>query len=270
MSKQVSYPEFDKYYYYHASVQSPETDVEFLERVYKEARHEIPEIFTMTEDFCGTFAISCEWAKLGDNYKAIGIDLDQEPISYGREHYFTELDEEEKSRLTILNKNVLDKELPKTDLICGLNFSYFIFKQRSTLKEYFQNAYDRLNEDGVFVLDCFGGSKCYEANEEETEYTDDKFSYFWDQDSFDPITNEAQFYIHFKRKGEKKRTNQFSYDWRMWSIPEIRDVLEEVGFKKIDIYWEGTTDDGEGDGHFSKTNVGEECESWICYIVGSK
>ena len=43
-------------------------------------------------------------------------------------------------------------------------------------------------------MDIFGGSECYEANEEETEHDD--FSYFWDQDSYDPVTNEAMFYIH--------------------------------------------------------------------------
>ena len=45
-------------------------------------------------------------------------------------------------------------------------------------------------------MDCVGGSECYEANEEETDHEDDGFSYFWDQDSYNPITNEAQFYIH--------------------------------------------------------------------------
>ena len=75
-------------------------------------------------------------------------------------------------------------------------------------------------------------------NEEETEH--DGFSYFWDQDSYDALTNFGQFYIHFKRKGEKKREKVFSYDWRLWSIPELKECLLEAGFEKTVVYWEGT------------------------------
>ena len=127
-------------------------------------------------------------------------------------------------------------------MVNSLNFSYFIFKERKVLKKYFQNVYDSLNEDGMYVLDIFGGSECQEANEQETEHDD--FSYSWDQDSFDPVTHHGQFYIHFQRNGEAKREKVFSYDWRMWTIPELRDLLEEVGFKTTSVYWEGTDDDG--------------------------
>jgi hypothetical protein len=119
-------------------------------------------------------------------------------------------------------------------------------------------------------MDCFGGSECYEANEEETDHEDDGFSYFWDQDSYNPITNEAQFYIHFQRDGETKREKVFSYDWRLWSIPELRDILTDVGFKKTTIYWEGTDENGEGDGVYTPTEQGEDCESWVAYIIASK
>ena len=56
----------------------------------------------------------------------------------------------------------------------------------------------------------------------------------------------------------------------MWSIPEIRELLEEAGFKSSVVYWEGTDKDGDGDGEFYQVTEGEECESWIAYIVGVK
>ena len=98
---------------------------------------------------------------------------------------------------TIHQADVLSKDLPKADVVAALNFSYFIFKDRNTLKQYFTAVHDTLNDQGLLVLDCFGGSKCYEANVEETEYEDEKFSYFWDQDTFEPLTNEAQFFHTF-------------------------------------------------------------------------
>ena len=103
---------------------------------------------------------------------------------------------------------------------------------------------------------------------EETEHEDNNFSYFWDQENYDPITNHAMFHIHFRRHGEAKRKKVFSYDWRLWSIPELRDLLLEAGFSSVKVYWEGTDTEGEGDGEFTEAKVGEECESWIAYIVG--
>ena len=267
--KSITHPPFDKYELYKESVQSPEADVEFLKNAYQELSGKKPAI--LREDFCGTFALCCEWVKFSPEHLAIGLDIDQEPIGYGKEKYFSELDEAEKERLTLIERDVLSEEgLPSADIVCALNFSYFCFKDRETLKRYFQKVADSLNPGGIFVLDCFGGGKCCEANEEETEFTDLKFSYFWDQDSYDPLNNHAKFYIHFKRHGEKKRERVFTYDWRMWSIPELRDILKEVGLAETHTYWEGNDEDGEGNGVFSKTESGEECESWVAYIVGRK
>jgi cyclopropane fatty-acyl-phospholipid synthase-like methyltransferase len=206
--------------------------------------------------------------KLGPRYRAFGIDLDAEPIEYGRAHYLPELKQAQQERVTVLQENVLNPGLPKADVIAAMNFSHFIFKDRSMMKSYFHNCYSTLNEGGILVADIFGGSRCYEANEEETAFKD--FTYYWDQASFDPVSNEALFHIHFKPKGQKKLTKVFTYDWRMWSIPELREMMHETGFRKTYVYWEGTTRSGEGDGNFAQTDKGEECEAWIAYVVGEK
>lgn len=256
--------EFDKYYYYHKSVQSPDIDVLFFDRIYKEVRGK--EAVSLREDFCGTFSISCEWVKLNKNKKAVAVDLDVEPIEYGKKNYMSKLTSDEQERMLILNENVMKEGNPQVDIVSASNFSYYIFKKRGEAKEYFRSALKGLNKGGMFVVDCFGGTAATEPVEEETE--SEGFSYFWDQDSFDPVTNFAQFYIHFKRKGEKKREKVFSYDWRMWSISEIREMMMEVGFKETAVMWEGTDSDGEGDGKFKKVEKGEHCESWVAYVLG--
>lgn len=258
--------EFDKYDYYRRSVQSPEVDVVFFQDTFQEIKKRKAKIFR--EDFCGTFSICCEWVKLDQSNESYGLDLDPEPLAYGREKYLSSLSDEQKRRIHVQQMNVMDEAAPRADIIAASNFSYFIFKQRSQLFNYFRNSYVTLNEGGLFIIDAFGGSHCQEANEEEIVHKD--FSYFWDQDNFDPVTNHALFYIHFKRRGEKKREKVFTYDWRMWAIPELRDLLEEVGFKKVHIYWEGTTADGEGDGVFRPVTSGEECQAWVAYLIGEK
>jgi SAM-dependent methyltransferase len=256
--------EFDKYDYYFRSVQGPETDVEFIRDTYKQLRGKLPR--TLREDFCGTYAISCEWAKLDKRFDAIGVDLDPEPIAYGTAHYWAKLPAGTRERVKVLQADVRDPQLPKADAIAAMNFSHYIFKERAALLAYFRNCRQTLRPGGILLADCFGGSRCQEENEEETVHRN--FSYFWDQVSFDPITNHALFYIHFKPKGQKKIERVFEYDWRMWSIPELREIMAEAGFAKTYVYWEGTTKKGKGDGVFKQAEIGEECEAWIAYVVG--
>lgn len=263
---QLPLENFDKYEYYRRSVQSPENDVEFFSKVFRELKGR--EALSFREDFCGTHSLSCEWVKLGDKHTAVGIDLDPEPIAYGQKKYFSKLKEEQKKRLEVVQANVLQEGISKTDIVSASNFSYFIFKERQLLLKYFRNAYLNCKDDGIFLVDCFGGPKCQEANEEETEHED--FSYFWDQDNFDPITNYALFHIHFQVKGFAKMEKVFTYDWRMWSIPEIREVMTEAGFRKTHVYWEQSDENGDGNGEFERTELGEECEAWIAYVVAEK
>lgn len=265
-NKKLSLSDFDKYYYYRNSVQSPDNDVMFFRDTFKKLRGRKPR--TMREDFCGTFAISCEWVKLNPQFEAIGVDLDPEPIAYGKKNYLPLLKPEQQKRVKVYEKDVLSKGMPSADIVIATNFSYFIFKQRQQLVKYFSNVHRSLNENGLFIIDVFGGPHCMEPNEEETEH--EKWSYFWDQDLYDPVNNHAMFYIHFKRKGEKKREKVFTYDWRMWSIPELRDILQDAGFNHVHVYWEGSDKDGEGNGIFEKVNEGEECDAWVAYLVAEK
>ena len=261
-------PEFDKYYHYGESVQSPGEVARFLEWIYLKGKGRKPSVFR--EDFCGTFANCLAWVQRDRKYVAYGLDLDPEPIEYGKKNYLPYLTPEQQSRVHIHEKDVLSRGAPKADIICALNFSYNIFKKRQELKKYFQACFRSLNPNGVFVVDAFGGPRCHEANEEVSENGDPSFDYFWDQESFDPLTHEGLFHIHFKRPGEKKRLNVFTYDWRVWTLPELKDLLEEVGFKRVDFLWEGSTDEGEGDGNFQVVTKGEECEAWVAYVAAFK
>lgn len=258
---------FDKYDLYFKAVQSPETDVEFFQKVYRELKKKSPR--TMREDFCGTFALSCAWAQANKNHQAIGVDFDPEPLEYGRRKFqMRRMSDTQTKRVQLHEMNVLTGKLPPADISVAMNFSYFVFLSRETLKKYFANVFKSTKPGGLFILDTFGGQLCYSANEENTKLKG--FTYYWDQQGFDPVSNRAMFYIHFKVKGQKKRERVFKYDWRMWSIPELREILSEVGFKRTHVYWEGTTAKGEGDGVFSRTEKGEACDSWIAYVVAEK
>ena len=53
----------------------------------------------------------------------------------------------------------------------------------------------------------------------------------------------------------------FTYEFRMWSITEIRDLFEEAGFSKSLVYWEGFDEDGLGNGEFHATEMLMKCPS---------
>jgi hypothetical protein len=257
---------FDRYALYHRAVQSTDVDCAFVASTYKELKGK--HAHDLREDFCGAFALCCEWVRRSKNNRACGIDLDSEPLNYGRTHYLSQLRPEQQKRVKTYQDSVLTAKMPPVDVVIALNFSFYIFKSRMMLKRYFKRALTGLRHDGILVVDCFGGSDCQQRNEEHTDYPG--FRYFWDQEHFDPVTNEALFYIHFKRKGEKRRERVFVYDWRMWTIPEIREAMLEAGFKRTHVYWEGTTKSGDGDGNFQRTEEGEECEGWVAYVVGER
>ena len=265
VNKKASHLSFDKYELYRKAVQSAENDVQFIQNTYRDLKGKAAKV--LREDFCGTFALSTEWIKLNANHSAIGVDLDPEPMEYGKHHYLTKLKADQVKRLQLIEGNVLEPNLPKADVAIAMNFSYFCFKQRETMKKYFANVYKSLNKDGIFLVDIFGGSQCQDAIEDVIRH--DGFSYYWDQTNFDPVTHEALFHIHFRVKG-KKIEQVFTYDWRLWSIPELREIMAVVGFKKTHVYWEGTDKDGGGNGEFTRTEKGEACLSWIAYIVGEK
>lgn len=276
-SKKDNKFQFDKYELYRRAVQSAENDVKFILNTYNDiqksekasgkAAKKKNSTVVLREDFCGTAALSTEWVKLSKSHKAYGVDLDPEPIAYAQSEYYPKLNTDQQKRLQYLEQDVLDRKIVHADIVLAMNFSYFCFKKREVMKSYFQNVYKSLNQNGVFICDVFGGSQCYDAIEDKNKFKD--FTYYWDQTSFDPITNEALFYIHFK-VGSKKIEKVFTYDWRLWSLRELRDIMSEVGFKKTHVYWEGTDRKGGGNGIFTRTETGEACLSWIAYIVGVK
>ena len=261
--KKAATPPFDKYKYYEASVQNTGADVDFINETYKKIRGKGPKL--LREDFCGTGKLMCDWVEQSPEHMAFGLDLDPEPVEYGKKNHLSKLTQDQQKRVSFHLQDVLKSKEFSADVTVAFNFSYFIFKEREVLKKYFKNVKKSLKKNGIFILDLFGGPESMTILEEETEH--DEFSYFWDCDKFNPITNECLFGIHFKPKGEKKKRFAFTYDWRMWGMSELVDLLKEVGFENVRTYWEEDGDDDEGNGVFYETKDAENCDSWVTYIV---
>lgn len=250
---------------YELSVQEPESEIDIIDQIWNEQRSRTAR--TLREDFCGTAAVSIEWVKRrGDNH-ATGVDLDRPTLDWTLGRMDGLLDENQKSRINLIEGDVLSTKTDAVDTFLATNFSYFIFKSRDQLRNYFEIVRDGLVDDGLFILDAYGGSDSYLEMTEDRDL--DGFTYVWDQNMFDPITGDVVNHIHFKFPDGTKIKKAFTYEWRLWTLPEIREILLDAGFKDVVVYWEGTEEDtGEGDGEWACSERGEACEGWVAYIVG--
>ncbi|MDH3592644.1 MAG: class I SAM-dependent methyltransferase, partial [Planctomycetota bacterium] len=178
------------------------------------------------------------------------------------------LSADERKRVELIEADVLKVKSERVDCVLAFNFSYFTFKTRRKLKRYFKAVHGALDSKGLFLLDAYGGSDSFLEMTEPRKLNG--FTYIWDQSLYNPVTGDVINYIHFKFPDGTEIKNAFTYEWRLWSLPELRELLAEAGFKNVSIYWEGTDEDGEGDGQWSVTRVGEACPGWIAYLVAEK
>ena len=251
---------------YERSVQNVEGEVEFIQTTFQQLTGRPAYLFR--EDFCGTASASCQWVRQGKEFQAIGVDIDPAVLEWGRKNKLSKLPAEDQARVSLIESNVMTVDTPRVDLLAAFNFSYFIFDTRDTLRAYFRCAYESLKDDGVFFLDMFGGP---EAQQEMKEKTKNKgFTYVWHQAKFHPVTNFIRCHISFRFPDGSRIKKAFTYEWRLWSAPEIRELLREAGFSKATIYWEGEDEDGEGNGEFTADERGEADLAWIAYIVAEK
>jgi len=274
----------DKYVLYQLSVQEPEHEVEFFDRIYEQRHGRKPTI--LREDFCGTFAVCCEWVKLGADRRAVGVDLDPEPLDWGRAHNLSKVPEDRQQNIELRQDDVRTIDTSGgADILAAQNFSFWYFKTRAAVVDYFKVAHANLAEGGMMVIDMMGGGECYEEDHRDIRSIGGydkamkdrsdappmkfgKFKYIWEQHSYNPINHDASFFIHFKFKDGSMIERAFEYHWRFWTIAEVCELLREAGFSDAQIYWEQEDEDGDGNGEWEVVTDAASDPSWIAYIVG--
>ncbi len=259
----------DKYQLYQWSVQSPDNDVAWFARVYKRRRGQ--QALHLREDFCGTGVLAATWVARGPQYTADGYDIDPEPIDWGLDHNVDPLgDDGERVHFYLDDARARSQPRRKPDIRAALNFSYWIFQERTELLDYFRKAYRDLNADGLFVLDTYGGPEAYHELEEAREI-EQGFTYVWEQASYQPVTGNYRTYIHFRFPDGSEMKRAFRYNWRLWTLPELCDLLTEAGFSQVETYWEGTAENGtDGNGVYRRSPKGENCLAWVTYVMAWK
>ena len=274
MKKKKELP--DLHHLYEASVQGVEADLDFAVRIFKNKRKR--KATTLREDFCGTAALACEWIHRSPKNRAWGVDIDQPTLDWGLEHNVPYVGEKA-GKIDLICGDVLTAKTPPVDLVMALNFSYCIFKTREQLCDYFKTVRKNLKKDGIFVLDLYGGTEAIEAKLEPRDIEAftakdgtkiPAFEYTWDQHLFNVIDHHVVNYIHFDIPTLGKIEKAFTYDWRLWTLPEIQELLLEAEFKSAEVYLHDWDEDGESDEIYRRRKNYENALGWVAYIVGIK
>ena len=256
----------DRHVLYEYSVQNVDQEVEFLGDTYYEIRGRRPVL--LREDFCGTAQAACKWVASNRRHRAIGVDVDPDVLAWSGSHHAAALKPGARKRLEFREADVRTVRTPPADIVCAFNFSYWYFKDRRVLLEYFRSVRKSLGRGGLFFLDVFGGSAAFTECKEKTDH--DQFTYIWEQESYNPINGDYVCHIHFRFADGSRIRRAFTYNWRLWTMPEIRDLLTDAGFSANHVYWQGTDEDGEANGEFFPETEGENDPAWIAYVVAER
>ncbi|MBT8421356.1 MAG: class I SAM-dependent methyltransferase [Gammaproteobacteria bacterium] len=257
----------DRHALYQQAVQCVEAEIDFVDDTFKTLRGRWAS--SLREDFCGTASTACEWVRRRPTNHAVGVDIDADVQDWGRKHNVVKLDPDARQRILLQLADVRTVRTAPMDAILAMNFSCWLFTERKVLKEYFRHVRNGLSEDGVFFLDAYGGYECCKVIQDRNEC--DGFTYIWDQATYNPINGEMTCFIHFEFPDGSRLDSAFRYDWRLWTLPEILEILEESGFRRTIVYWQGTDEEtGEGNGVFTPETQGEPDPAWIAYITAER
>jgi len=265
----------DRHALYEAAVQGVEQDLDFYERVYRGLRGR--GFRWLREDFCGTAQLSCAWVMRGADRRAWGVDRDSEPLAWARRVHFPAMREAAR-RVTLIRRDVRAVTGPRVDVVCAMNFSYWVFHQRRELVRYFSSVRRSLRRGGLFFANAFGGTEAMEPLVERRRVPVSNaadgtllpsFVYEWEQLEFDPITHRLRCDIHFRFRDGTRMRRAFHYDWRLWTLPEIQDALAEAGFRRGEVFMESIdSKTGAGNGIYRRRQRYENQEGWLALVVG--
>jgi hypothetical protein len=174
----------------------------------------------------------------------------------------------QQERVQLILGDVARVRTDRVDVVGAFNFSYWVFKTRPDMLRYFRRVRDALESDGVFFLDAYGGYDAYKELHETTRCKG--FTYVWHQEKYYPVTGDILCHIDFRFPDGSKIEKAFTYDWRLWSLPELRELLAEAGFSRVTVWWEGTGKDGRGNGEFTPETRGEADAGWVAYLIAER
>ncbi|KAF5195633.1 S-adenosyl-l-methionine-dependent methyltransferases superfamily protein [Thalictrum thalictroides] len=125
-------------------------------------------------------------------------------------------------------------------------------------------------------MDVYGGTSSERELRLQRKFPN--FTYVWEQAEFNIIHRTTRISLHFNlRKQQRKLLHAFSYTWRLWSLPEIKDCLEEAGFKSVHFWLRQMPDTNDvkssqaftagRDVKYEEVTTFQQEDAWNAYVV---
>jgi len=214
---------------YERTVQDPARTVALLRRLHG-ARPRV-----LGEDFAGTAALSRAWVERVAGGRAFAVDLDAEALAFAPDPRVECRADDVRSAAVA--------DLGPCDVVQAGNFSLGELHTRADLEAWARMAHARLAPHGIAVVDTYGGESAWRLGVLErrrAEEGGEELRWTWEQRSADPLTGEVVDALSFRvlRAGEVvvDLPDAFVYRWRLWSVPELVDVLRAAGFVRTEVH----------------------------------
>jgi len=284
----------DKFECYELCVQSPRHVVAFIRAAHGR------EPVVLREDFCGSAAISRQWAteglESGETRRAVAVDISAPSVARAVDLARAE---NALSHIAFFCGDVLEEmhywkcattpsggadpqsatDAVAPDVIFVGNFSLGYIHERAALVQYLKDCRTALRRgnaglgNGAFVCDTYGGARAFKTGGFERIHPGRRgeiIRYTWSRDAADPVTgmvdNSISFRIEVGGEVVQELPRAFFYRWRLWSIAELREALLEAGFAGVSVHIDANIAPGQVPrGIASPAELGDD---WIVLIVG--
>ncbi|KAK9829668.1 hypothetical protein WJX72_007255 [[Myrmecia] bisecta] len=184
----------------------------------------------------------------GPVVRTTGADLSGPALSdlQAAEHANKACHDDDGARSDCCDAETDDLRCKPADIVCFFNFSVCLLFTRSDVLRYFRHVRQAINpEGGVFVLDLLGGPAA-EVNARIQRRNDvTGMTYLWEQVGYNPVTRHIHTYITLCDPETKQvLPRAFAYHWRLWTLPDVLELLRQAGFPLVEVWLRPIKDAG--------------------------
>jgi len=175
---------------------------------------------------CGFGRISAELARMG--YAVTGVDITENYLKTAREEAaYENLD------IEYINADARDfKRLNFFDAVVNLYISFGYFSDQKDDLLLLSNAYQSLKKDGCIIIETLGKEIAVRDFVEAEWFERAGFTVLTEYEAFDSWTFLRNRWILLKDGERLEKT----FTQRLYSASELRAILLEAGFDKVEIY----------------------------------
>jgi hypothetical protein len=191
-----------------------------------------------------------------EDRRALAMDLDHEVVTKAAALSML-LNPQEQERIEIVRGDCLGvqnapesrNDASAADVIFVGNFSIGYIFERGALVQYLAACKQRLDRGnggfggGVFCCDLYGGASAFKLGGIERRHPSrgrEIIRYAWQHELADPrtamVTNSISFRVEVDGDIVQQLPRAFVYTWRLWSLRELADAMQEAGFVEVQIY----------------------------------